>query len=262
MAETYDPPVDELRFVLDASAPWHRVLALPAFAHVDEALVSAILEEGARFCAGVLAPINHPGDEQGCVLDDGQVRVPAVFREAYAAFVKGGWAGVDLPEEVGGQALPTTLAVAFSEMVNGACVAFGMMACMVRAGAHLILEHGEPAMARRIAHELLNGEAGATIVITEPQAGSDVSAIRTRAVPESDGEGRTIALPDPRFSLPAPTRTTRGRSTTSCWRGLQAGKPVPGSRCSSCPSARRMSQRCRLRRPTACRCWGSRRKWG
>ncbi|MBS0545394.1 MAG: acyl-CoA dehydrogenase family protein [Proteobacteria bacterium] len=189
MAENYDPPVDELSFVLDASAQWRRVLALPAFAHLDATLAGAILEEGARFCAGVLSPINHLGDEQGCVLEEGKVRVPAAFRAAYAAFVAGGWAGMDLPAEVGGQALPTTLAVAFSEMVNGACVAFGMMGCMVRAGAHLILEHGEAEEAGRIARELLSGEAGATIVITEPQAGSDVAAIRTRAVPDGDGGG-------------------------------------------------------------------------
>ena len=190
MSTPYRPPAAELLFTLQASEPWQRLRATPAFAQLDDALLRSILDEGARFCEGVLAPIDSLGDEQGCRLVDGRVQVPAEFRAAFKAFIDGGWAGLDLPETVGGQGLPTTLAVAFSKMLNGACVAFGMMACMVRSGAHLILEHAEPARAARIAGELLAGTAGATIVITEPQAGSDVGAIRTRATARPDGSYR------------------------------------------------------------------------
>lgn len=183
----YVPPVAEQLFLLERVQEWQALFALPAFAHADADAARAVLEAGAAFAADVLAPLGPTGDAEGCRLVDGRVLTPQGFAAAYRAFAEGGWAGLDMPESCGGQALPLSLQVAFAEAVNGGCVAFGMLPVMLRAGGRLLLEHADPALAARLVPQLASGAWGATIGITEPAAGSDVGRVRTLAVPCADG---------------------------------------------------------------------------
>ncbi len=177
----YQPPLEDLSFVL------HDVLRIDGLAGVDGELIDAVLEGAGRFAVDVLAPINASGDEEGSRLVDGRVVTPAGFRAAYRKFVEGGWLALDLPREIGGQGLPVVLQTAVAEMCDGACVAFGMLPLMQRAGARLLMAHGSPELVDTFAQPLAAGEWTATICISEPQAGSDVGRVRTRAEPNPDG---------------------------------------------------------------------------
>jgi alkylation response protein AidB-like acyl-CoA dehydrogenase len=187
MSEHYQAPVDDLLFLFREVLDCERLLALDAYRHVDMDLVAAVLNEGARFAGEVLAPLNVVGDTIGSRLENGRVITPPGFKEAYRSYVEGGWPSLDLPLEHGGQGLPLAVQVAFAEMVDGACTAFGMLTLMERAAAWLLIEHAEPELVARVVPKLVAGEWGATICISEPQAGSDVGRITTRAVPSGDG---------------------------------------------------------------------------
>ncbi|WP_018991592.1 acyl-CoA dehydrogenase [Aromatoleum toluclasticum] len=190
MNEPYVPPLADLRFVLDEVLDYGRLFSLPAFAHADAGLADAVLGEAARFAAGVLAPLNAPGDAEGSRLEDGRVITPRGFRDAYWRYVEAGWPGLDMPQEFGGQALPLTLQAACAELVNGACVAFGMLPLMERAATRLLIAHAPQALVDAFAPSLAAGRWGATICISEAQAGSDVGRIATRAEREVDGSYR------------------------------------------------------------------------
>jgi alkylation response protein AidB-like acyl-CoA dehydrogenase len=183
----YRPPVDDLRFILNEVLDWQGLLTSAAYTHVDGALGEAVLEEAAKVTRRVLAPINQPGDEQGSSLRAGRVITPDGFRDAYRHYAEGGWIGLDLPREHGGQDLPLVLQAAVAEMVNGACVAFAMLPLMQRAAARLLIAHGDPQTVQRIVPHLAAGDWAATICISEAQAGSDVGRIRTMARPVADG---------------------------------------------------------------------------
>ncbi len=187
MKHRYSPPLAEQLFVLEKVNHWEALFALPAFAHADGDVAQAVLSAGAEFTRGVLGPLNSVGDEHGCRLENGRVITAPGFPQAYQEFTAGGWPGLDMPEKYGGQDLPLSVQVAFAEMVNGACVSFGMLPIMLRAGSRLLLDHAEPALAEKIVPKLVSGEWAATICITEPHAGSDVGRLRTQAVPRSDG---------------------------------------------------------------------------
>ncbi|WP_332670786.1 acyl-CoA dehydrogenase [Aromatoleum sp.] len=190
MNDSYTPPLDDLRFVLDDVLHYRRLFALPAFAHADKELADAVLAESARFAAGVLAPVNASGDEEGSRLENSRVVTPRGFRDAYWRYVEAGWPGLDMPQEFGGQSLPLTLQAACAEMVNGACVAFGMLPLMERAATRLLLAHAPKTLVDAIAPSLAAGKWGATICISEAQAGSDVGRIATRAERQADGSYR------------------------------------------------------------------------
>jgi len=186
----YHAPITDLEFLIDQVLGGRELFALEAFAHADYAAVSAVLTEGARFAATVLAPLNADGDRIGARLVDGAVVTAPGFQAAYSRFVADGWPGLDMPQSHGGQGLPRLLQAAFAEMVNGACLSFGMLPVACRAAAKLLLEHAPQALADRCVPRLASGEWGATICISEPQAGSDVGRIQTLAVPAPDGSYR------------------------------------------------------------------------
>ncbi len=187
---TYTPDAAEPLFLLNDVIGWQRLFDLPDLAHADTETCAAILTEGARFVAREIAPLNALGDREGCQLENGSVRVPPAFRTAFTRYAEGGWGALDLPEAIGGQALPFTLNTALSEFISGGCIAFGMLPCSTRAAAHLLVQDAEPPFSTDFATQLGTGEVTATIVITEPQAGTDVRAIRTRAEPAADGTWR------------------------------------------------------------------------
>ncbi len=177
----YQPPVDDLSFILKDVLQWECLLTSSAYAHVDNELGNAVLEEAGKFTRQILAPINQMGDEQPSHLCDGRVVTSDGYRAAYRQYAEGGWIGLDLPQEYGGQDLPLVLQAAVAEMVNGACVAFAMLPLMQRAAVRLLIAHGTPEMTQRIAPRLATGDWTATICISEAQAGSDVGRIHTMA---------------------------------------------------------------------------------
>jgi len=183
----YRAPLDDIDFVLSEVSPLARVLGLPRYAALDVETVRRILAEGARLAESVLAGVNGAGDAAPARLDTGGVRAATGFDEAWRAYADGGWPSLDLPEAYGGQDVPLLVQVAFAEMVNGANVAFGMLPIMLRAAAWLLIEHADEALRERVVPKLASGEWAATICISEPQAGSDVGRITTRAVPVEEG---------------------------------------------------------------------------
>ncbi|MBR9824802.1 MAG: acyl-CoA dehydrogenase [Alphaproteobacteria bacterium] len=183
----YRAPVDELRFTLEEVAAVDSVKSGGAFAEFSEDLTGAILDEAAKLAGDVLSPINRTGDLQGCKLENGVVTTPDGFKEAYAQFVEGGWQGLQFPADVGGMGLPRALGVAMLEMIQGANMAFGLGPMLTYGAIEALLAHGTQEQRDQYLPKLLSGEWTATMNLTEPQAGSDVGALRTKAEPNPDG---------------------------------------------------------------------------
>jgi 3-(methylsulfanyl)propanoyl-CoA dehydrogenase len=184
---TYTAPLDDIRFLLRRVAPIARLTALPRYAHVDADDAERVLAEAARLVEAVIAPINAPGDEEGARLANGVVVTPKGYRDAFAKLSAGGWAGLSLPTAQGGQGMPQLVQTVFTEMVSGASLAFGMALISSVGGAKVIGAHATPAQAAMFLPQLADGSATATIVMTEPHAGSDIGLARTRAVAKGDG---------------------------------------------------------------------------
>lgn len=190
MNSPYLPPLADLRFVLNEVLGYERLFSLSEYRHADADVADAILSEAGRFAAEVLAPLGPIGDVHGTRFEHGRVTMPPAFRAAYAQYVEGGWPGLDMPREHGGQDLPLVLQAAFAELVNGACVAFGMLPLMERAATRLLIAHARPELVQRLVPSMAAGTCGATICISEPQAGSDVGRIATRARLDTGGVHR------------------------------------------------------------------------
>jgi 3-(methylthio)propanoyl-CoA dehydrogenase len=159
-----------------------------SFASATPETVAAIITEASRFSNKHLAPFCDPSDSEGAQLIDGRVRTATGHKEAWAAFVDGGWGTLDLPEEHGGQDLPLALATAVQEQLDRGCVAFGMLPVPQRAAVKLLDAHGDEQIRNTWLPKLTSGEWGATICVSEPDAGSDVDRIRTIAVRSDDGK--------------------------------------------------------------------------
>lgn len=187
MNQTYYPEAENFSFLLNDVLQWQSLFSLPKFEHVDSDLGEAILSEGAKFCGEVLAPINRAGDEKGCQLIEGRVLMPEEYITAFQQFKDNGWVSLDLPECVGGHALPLVLGAAVSEMVSGSCIAFGMFPVLLKSAATLLLAKGTDQEIEAIVPKLVSGEWGATICISESQAGSDVGLINTKAKKNREG---------------------------------------------------------------------------
>ena len=186
----YRAPLPELQFLLRDVLRIEDLFAMSDFAHADWDVALGVLTEGARFAEQQLAPANSIGDLEGARLQDGHVLLPDIYHDAWDSYCRDGWLGLDLPQEHGGQALPRLLQAAFAEMTNGACVSFCMLPVALRAAARLLLDHATQELIEQFVPALLTGESAATICISEPQAGSDVGRIKTRATPAGDGSFR------------------------------------------------------------------------
>ncbi len=189
MAE-YRAPVKDMRFVLDTIADIDGLAKLAGFEHVESDVVDAILEEAAKFAGNVLAPLNRTGDLEGSHVADGVVTTPTGWVEAYQQFVEGGWNGVSAPEKFDGGGLPQALTLATVEMWNAANLAFSLCPLLTQGAIESILKHGTGAQQEKYLRKLISGEWSATMNLTEPQAGSDVGALRTKAEPAEDGTWR------------------------------------------------------------------------
>jgi alkylation response protein AidB-like acyl-CoA dehydrogenase len=173
----YAAPLADMRFVIDALAPLDGAAAEVA---------DAVLDEAARFAAGVLDPLNQPADRTGSVLENGVVRTPPGFREAYRRDVEAGWMGLHCDPAYGGQGLPMSLAAAVVEMWNSACMSWALCPLLNFGAIELLQAHGTDEQKRLYLGKLVSGEWAGTMNLTEPQAGSDLGALRTRAIPAND----------------------------------------------------------------------------
>jgi butyryl-CoA dehydrogenase len=187
---SYRAPLRDMRFVLHELADGTRLRSLPGCAEVTPELVDPVLEEAAKLCEEVLFPLNRPGDEEGCGFENGVVRTPRGFREAYAAFRDGGWAGLHADPAHGGQGLPKTVALMFEEMICSANLSFGIYPGLTHGAYAAIRAHAAPELQGRYLPKLAAGEWSGTMCLTEPQCGTDLGLIRTRAVPAEDGSYR------------------------------------------------------------------------
>ena len=182
----YVPPLADIRFVLGELVGLERVSALPPHAELNDGLVDAVLDEAAKFATGILDPLYRAGDREGARLDGHRVVLPDAVAAAYAKFVAGGWNGLEGPVEHGGQGLPHLIAVAVQELWNGADMAFHLCPMLTSGVVEALVHHGSAEQRRAYLPKLVSGEWTGTMNLTEPQAGSDLAAIRTRAVREGD----------------------------------------------------------------------------
>jgi len=183
---SYAAPLADMRFVIRELAGLEAVAALPGCADATPDLVDAILEEAAKFGGDVLAPLNQPGDRQGCVFENGVVRMPDGFADAYARFVDGGWNGVPFDPEYGGQGLPWLVSTAVSEIWQAANMAFSVCPMLNQGAVELISAHGSPEHKALFLPKMISGEWTGAMALTEPQAGSDLAQVRAKAVPDGD----------------------------------------------------------------------------
>jgi alkylation response protein AidB-like acyl-CoA dehydrogenase len=185
----YQAPLRDMRFVLNEVFEVSKLWAeLPALAEVvDAETASAILEEAGKVTAGSIAPLNRSGDEEGCSWDNGAVKTPAGFPEAYRTYAEGGWVGVGGSPEFGGMGMPKVIGAQVEEMVNSANLSFGLYP-MLTAGACLsILNHASEELKAQYLPNMYAGVWAGSMCLTEPHAGTDLGIIRTKAEPQADG---------------------------------------------------------------------------
>ncbi|WP_174298815.1 acyl-CoA dehydrogenase C-terminal domain-containing protein [Sphingomonas bacterium] len=185
---SYNPPVRDTRFVLEHVVGLPRYADLPGFAAASPDVVDAVLEEGGRFVADVLFPLNLSGDQEGCTRHaDGSVTTPAGFREAYRQYVDSGWATLGNAPEFGGQGMPHVVSTAFQEYMISSNMAFAMYPGLTHGAIAALIASGSEAQKATYVPRMVSGEWGGTMNLTEPQCGTDLGLIRTRAEPNADG---------------------------------------------------------------------------
>lgn len=183
---SYTAPVKDLQFVL------HEVLKASAsdisgYSELEPDFTAAVLEEAGKICSDVLAPLNAVGDKEGCSLENGVVRVPTGFKEAFDQVREGGWTGLDMPEEYGGQNMPYVLGTAVGEMFSASNQAFTMYQGLTHGAASAILAHGTDAQKETFLPKMVSCEWTGTMNLTEPHCGTDLGLMRTKAEPQDDG---------------------------------------------------------------------------
>jgi len=184
----YKAPTRDARFLINEVLRIQDYAALPGFAGATPDMVEAVVEEAGKFCAEVLAPINLAGDQEGCTRHaDGSVSAPSVYKPAFAQFREAGWSTLSVPEEFGGQGLPHVLGMLLEEFMSSANQAFSMYPGLTAGAISAILAKGSPEQKARYVPKMVTCEWLGTMNLTEPQCGTDLGLIRTRAVPQADG---------------------------------------------------------------------------
>ena len=182
----YQAPLKDMRFVLKELAGLSDVATLPGYEEATPDTVDAILEEGAKFASEVLDPINHSGDQEGSAWRDGAVRTPKGFKEAYRHYVEGGWNALPFETRWGGQGLPKLVATAVEEMLTSANMSFSLCPLLTQGAIHALELCGSESLKQSYLGKMVQGSWTGTMNLTEPQAGSDLALVRTRAVREGD----------------------------------------------------------------------------
>ena len=188
---SYTAPIKDMQFVL------HNVLnvtesSIPGYEELEEDFTSAILEEAGKLTSEVLAPLNAVGDKEGCRLENGVVYTPKGFKEAFAKVKEGGWTGLDMPEQYGGQNMPYVLGSAVGEMFSASNQAFTMYQGLTHGAASAILAHGSDAQKDTYLPNMVSCEWTGTMNLTESHCGTDLGLMRTKAAPQSDGSYKII----------------------------------------------------------------------
>jgi alkylation response protein AidB-like acyl-CoA dehydrogenase len=186
----YRAPLDDIRFVLEHLVDLSELAALPGWEHADPETIAGLLEEAGKFMSEVVSPTNRAGDLQGAHLEGGEVATPDGFREAYAQFVAAGWGAVSLDERYGGSGLPGTISIVVHEMLQAANLAFAICPGLSQGAIEALSDHGSEELQRTFLPKLVPGEWSATMDLTEPQAGTDLGALRCSAEPVADGSYR------------------------------------------------------------------------
>ncbi|HEX2605363.1 MAG TPA: acyl-CoA dehydrogenase [Oxalicibacterium sp.] len=187
---TYVAPLKDMLFAMNELADLAAVNALPGYEDATPETVEAVLEENARFCEEVIAPLNRIGDQQPSVWKEGEVKTTPGFADAFHAFAQAGWQGMQHPTEFGGQGLPKLVAAACMEMLNAANLSFALCPLLTDGAIEALMTAGSDEQKRTFLPHFVAGEWTGTMNLTEPQAGSDLAMVRSRAVPQSDGSYR------------------------------------------------------------------------
>ncbi len=183
----YKAPLEDVRFVLNEVIGAAQLAQLPGYGEATPEAIDAVLEEAAKICEDLLFPLNQSGDAEGCTFEHGVVKTPPGFKDAYTTFCQGGWAGLSCDPEFGGQGLPTLLSLAIDEMVCSANLSFGMYPGLSHGAYNAIEKHATAELKKLYLPKLAAGTWTGTMCLTEPQCGTDLGLIRTKAVPQPDG---------------------------------------------------------------------------
>jgi alkylation response protein AidB-like acyl-CoA dehydrogenase len=185
---TYKAPVEEVQFLLNDVFHVERYANLPGFSELTPDVVGAVLDEAAKLTEDVLAPLNRVGDTEGCKRhDDGRVTTPTGFKDAYNQMREGGWIGIAVPEQYGGQGLPATIAAVVNEFLASSNLAFSMYSGLIQGAVAALIAHGTDEQKNRFIPKMASGEWAGTMNLTEPHCGTDLGLLRTKAVPQGDG---------------------------------------------------------------------------
>lgn len=184
---SYQAPIKEMLFVLKELAGIEEIERFEGFEDYGIDTAAAVLEESGKFCAEVVAPLNWEGDRFPSTFDKGEVAVTPGFKEAYTQFVDGGWQGVLHPVEYGGQGLPKIISTPCTEMLNAANLSFALCPLLTDGAIEALLTAGSPELKAKFLPNMVSGKWTGTMNLTEPQAGSDLSMVRAKAVPQGDG---------------------------------------------------------------------------
>jgi 3-(methylsulfanyl)propanoyl-CoA dehydrogenase len=187
---TYRAPLTDIAFALKHAAGLNAAIKEGLYGDLDEEMVDQVLEEAGRFAGDVIAPLNRVGDKTGTPFKDGKVTTPPGWKEAYTAWAAAGWNGLAGPAEYGGQELPHAINAACIEMWNSGSMAFGIGPVLTMSAIDALASHGNDELKRTYLPKLISGEWMGTMQLTEPQAGSDVGALRTKAERVADGSYR------------------------------------------------------------------------
>ena len=187
---TYSAPLRDMRFVLRELAGIEQVGKLPGYEEATPDTIDAILEEAAKFATGVLSPINSTGDREGAQWKDSNVTMPQGFKEAYRQFVENGWNGIGCEPDFGGQGMPKVVVAAVQEMWKASNMAFSLCPLLTTGAIEAITLNGSPELKAAYLPKMIEGSWTGTMNLTEPQAGSDLALVRSRAVPQGDGTYR------------------------------------------------------------------------
>ena len=182
----YKAPLRDMHFVLHELAGLAEIARLPGCEEINAELVDQILEEGAKFATGVLSPLNRPADEEGSHWDKGKVTTPKGFKEAYKQFIEGGWNGLQAPAEYGGQGLPKIVSMPVVEMWKSANLSFSLVTMLTAGAAEALILRGSDAQKKQYLPKMVGGTWTGTMNLTEPQAGTDLALVRTKATREGD----------------------------------------------------------------------------
>ncbi|MBL42628.1 MAG: acyl-CoA dehydrogenase [Rhodospirillaceae bacterium] len=183
----YSPPIDEVLFTLNEITAYRELTSLSNFKDISEDLTQAVLKEAGKLASGPIADINQIGDKKGATLENGSVKTAPGFPEAYKKFVEGGWNGISFPEDIGGQNMPFALGLSVNEFFTSANMAFSLCPLLTSGAVEAISAHASESIKKKYLSKLVSGEWTGTMNLTEPQAGSDVGSLTTKAIPNSDG---------------------------------------------------------------------------